>query len=976
MEQMSATPASMLQVVASGLQDRERLNTPVGKPSIQFYKSVMRKRTRWASQWRRVEFDNLADFGRTAVCTLPIQGELITRATLVIDLPDILTPQINAINSTYETGLTLAGPFWAWTNGIGHAICSDVQMLIGDTIIDRFDSRSLEVLDEQTRPVEHFDSTNQLIARNPSTYSDTETIQTNQMASYQTNPQTLEVVFPFWWNRGPGPQPLPIQALWKDKVQLKCTFRTAQECVFTSTRVDPRNPPLSANQGVGPLPNIANCDFFVADPSGNQLIYNATSTANLLSSPINGETLLNPFVGGLLSEKKPGYTMPPANYFHFTDAYWIVEYVSLEDREAAAYRMADLEIPIEQHIPMPVVTTGGSENIRIRMDQAGLVRDLTWVAQRVEATDYNAYFLFTKDLGPPASPATLIGPTPLLPVQNPCDIPWWPNAEIPNWDYGDGYLRPAFVDQRSDPISAAKMTIRGLPRFEHEGSTIFRSLIPILNCKRAPLIDRYIYRYDFGFWATGGLAEAYGLPVDEIRGFSNWDKLPKRELSLTMNQDSCDSSQWIIDTTQNPVTTTGDSYINVDTLFAQTTDGFIVNLRGAHPPLPNGIADILGANGQGASVIGIVDFNQLRRQKGYIGLFLRTNDQGSASLVLQTTAGYTWLAVAASGGYGVIENGGGGNAGSAIAIGQQGGGAENSHLSVDASGGLIVYSNVSNTDTYYPLLNTISSDGFSIVFSTNSFVRIQLNFKTDSIIDITKPPITVTLVLNSTEPLPITQKYILELESNSISSDIVTYTFISSSQITAVTTDTISFTVGVTDNSTPVVEITNLSDILLTSAIPTLAYTAFFRNIITIGTISTTTGVLYGGGGGIDAPGQTDGIQLSVDPTVVVSHKKTGGVFPTADGYNGGDGYYGGGSGLLGGGGGGSYVSDFMTQINSFTNPISSDTTTYPVSAILTPLKMIPVPQPNFNIYSWITRYNRLRINSGRGAIMFNETAL
>ena len=951
----------MLQVVASGLQDRERLNTPAGKPSIQFYKSVMRKRTRWASQWRRVEFDNLADFGRTAVCTLPIQGELITRATLVIDLPDILTPQVNAINSTYETGLTLMGPFWAWTNGIGHAICSDVQMLIGDTIIDRFDSRSLEVLDEQTRPVEHFDSTNQLIARNPSTYSDTETIQTNQMASYQTNPQTLEVVFPFWWNRGPGPQPLPIQALWKDKVQLKCTFRTAQECVFTSTRVDPRNPPLSANQGTGPLPNIANCDFFVADPSGTNLIYNATSTANLLSSPISGETLLNPFLGELLSEKKPGYTMPPANYFHFTDAYWIVEYVSLEDREAAAYRMADLEIPIEQHIPMPVVTTGGSENIRIRMDQAGLVRDLTWVAQRVEAPSYNAYFLFTKDLGPPASPATLMGPTPLDPVQNPCDIPWWPNAEIPNWDYGDGYLRPAFVDQRSDPISAAKMTIRGLPRFEHEGPSIFRSLIPILNCKRAPLIDRYIYRYDFGFWPTGGLAEAYGLPVDEIRGYSNWDKLPKRELALTMNQDSCDSSRWIIDTTQNPVTTTGDSYIHVDELFAQTTDGFLINLRGAHPSI-GGILDIVGNNGNGATVLGIIDFNQIRRQKGYIGLFLRTNNQGSASLVLQTTAGYTWLAVAGAGGYGDLTYGGGGDAGSAITIGQQGGGIVETHDSVQSSDGNYIYSNMSNLDTYSNTINPVSSTPIIIRNGIGKFVSLQLEFALNASPDLNTPTIAVTLDVNGLST------YSLDVPISLVEVPLKTYTLTYSGlSFQVYDTDIVTVTFTSLSGTIPTVRLTGIN----------LSYIIIFKEIIAL--LQNNNTVIYGGGGGIDAVGQVDGKKMQIDATFVLSHDQTGGIWPDISGHNGGDGYYGGGSGSLSAGGGGSYVSDFITQVNSFVNPNPtsfSEEYEFISAATLTPLKLVSLTQPNFNIYSWVTRYNRLRINSGRGAIMFNEAAL
>lgn len=85
---MASTPASMFHIVTTGLQDLERLNPPKGKPTVQFYRSVFMKRTRWASQWRRVDFDNLADFGRKATVTLPQLGELISRVILVVDLPD------------------------------------------------------------------------------------------------------------------------------------------------------------------------------------------------------------------------------------------------------------------------------------------------------------------------------------------------------------------------------------------------------------------------------------------------------------------------------------------------------------------------------------------------------------------------------------------------------------------------------------------------------------------------------------------------------------------------------------------------------------------------------------------------------------------------------------------------------------------------------------------------------------------------
>ena len=613
---MSATPASMLQIVATGLQDRERLNAPQGKPSVAFYQKVFNKRTRWASQWVRVEFDNLADFGRTATTTLPIRGELITRATMVVVLPDILTPQLDA--SGQPIGI---GPAWSWTNGIGHAICSNVKFLIDEQIIDEFDSQLLEVIDEQERPVEHFDSTNTLICRDPSAFSDQA-----MLTGKQQNPQTLEVIFPFWWNRGPGPMALPIQALWKDKVQLHTTFRPVQQCVYTSARINSANPPLSTNQGAGPLPNIAGCGFFT-DISSGQPIYDAADTAVLTAAGLQ-----NPFNGALVQ----GAAMPTE--YHFQDAYWIVEYISLEDREAAAFRLADMEFPIQQHVALQPLATSGVGNVRMRIEPGGLVRDLTWVAQRVEAPTYNAHFLFSRDLTTPL-------PTP----PNPSDVPWWPNAQIPNWDYGDGYIRPAFANRYSDPIIAAKLLYRGRTRFEHEGMSLFRSLIPALNCRRTPLIDRYIYRYDFGFWSSGGLSDALDYPTDEVRGFANWDKLPQRELALTMAQPN--TGMWSPDLSDPSGTIVLTGRV-IEKIPVRGIQAYKVTLTGFG----------------GATISGIIDCTQIQNIPGFRNLYIRLNEGGSAALVAETSPDFVWLAVAGGNGQGPT----GGAAATGLGIGGQG----------------------------------------------------------------------------------------------------------------------------------------------------------------------------------------------------------------------------------------------------------------------------------------------------------------
>lgn len=952
---MSATPASMLQVVSSGLQDRERLNAPCGLPSIKFYKSVLRQRTRWASQWRRVEFDNLADFGRTAIVTLPINGELITRATLVVDLPDIYTPQITAINQQITTpGRRVVGPYWAWTNSIGHALCATVEFLIDGQVIDQLDSQLLEVIDEQNRPVEHFNSTDALIARDPSTFSDQQTIQTyNQVATVQpqTNPQSVEIVLPFWWNRGPGPQALPIQALYKDKVQIRVSFRPAQQCVYTSTRINALNPALSSNQGAGPLPNIAGCGFFVEDPSGVP-IHDAGSSENMLAQGLPPPPFA--FKGGIL----PGFQMPTE--YHFTDAYWIVEYVSLEDREATAFRMADLEIPIEQHVPLPVIITGGSPRVRVRMGQGGLVRDLKWVAQRVEAPSYNAHFLFSKDL----APTGYATPT------NPCDVPWWPNAVIPNWDYGTGYIKPGFSDRGSDPIVLASMHIRGLNRFEHEAPSMFRSLIPALNCMRTPLIDRYVYRYDFDYWPTGGLAEALYKPIDQIRGCANWDKLPSRELALTFNQSSCGGFSWVTDTSQPAQTITGSSFTLIDNLFSPTTDGLLVTLTGAHPAF-DASGDLNDNNGDGAVVEGYLDFTALRRQPGFIHLYARTNENGSAAILQRTTAGYEWIAVAGAGGQGIVGVGSGGYAGSAVEVGWQGGNGARSHETVTSGSGAVSYNNVSTKTNILVSDISFNSQGSEMQMLTNgTFASVEMYFSITN--NTAKAARILIMYHNDTTG----ESYILTSPTSTVFVPVTSHVAFYDPLLQTVPNPPTKIPINIGDEVYFSIQLVNVP--------PNVAEPLPFECYTTSGTANTVATHLfvdqnpelviiprtfYGGGGGgrleKAGVGLNDGRQMTTDTAFVISHEQTGG---STFLFRGGDGYYGGGSGSLCGGGGGSYVSELITQVHTYENVDS------PVTITLVPQKRVPTIQPSYNLYSWITRYNRLRINSGRGTLMFSET--
>jgi hypothetical protein len=636
---MASTPATMLKIVSSGLEDISRLNPVEGQPSLSYFKTVIRKRTRWASQWRRVEFDNIADFGRTATVTLPILGELITRAVLVVVLPDIVTPQEQALQAgkdqyPSDPEQTTVYPAWSWTNSIGHALCSSISMSISNQVIDSFDSRHLEVIDEQHASFDHFDTTNFMIGRDPSTFNplnyNSLSKVLGQVKTTIQSPQTVQVVPPFWWNRGIGPQPLPIQALAKDTVQLSCTFRPVQSLVYTDYRVG-HNAPISITEGAGPLPNIASAGFYYPRSAGVPISQYGRNPATGLALPPTRASLV------------PGATMPAE--YHFIDAYWIVEYVSLEDREAAAFRLAELQIPIETHVALPVAPTNGAAKTRVDVEQGGLVRDITWVAQRIEAPSYNAYFLFSRDLAESGA--------------SDAETPWWPDAIFPSWDYGDGYIQTGFSIKRSDPLLSATLRLGGKERFSFSGPSLFRSLMPVINCKRAPLVNRYIYRYDFGLWATGGIADAYDRPRDEIRGSANWDKITTKELEF-MTADDYYIPQWDIPAVPNVIlfsrSTGFDEFYGNDFRINTTVQGFLITMYGAGG----------GYLGQGAYLQFILDNTVLKNISGFKNIFVRSIPNGSIALVVETTTGYSYIAVAGAGGAG-------GDAGSVLICGNQGG---------------------------------------------------------------------------------------------------------------------------------------------------------------------------------------------------------------------------------------------------------------------------------------------------------------
>jgi hypothetical protein len=492
-----SSPATLLSVVCYGIQDT-RLLPPKGQPDIKHYVKVLKKTTRWAAQWIRVDFDGQPNFGQLATCTIPRKAEILTQVTLVVTMPDIATVQTNARNACAPGGFL--GPTYGWTNSLGHALINQVEFSIGGVTIDRMDGLFLEARDELYESLDKIPSKNRMINRVANGFNGA------SLGQDPANPTVNYVPLPFWFSQGDYAQGLPVDALSTEQIQIGVTFRPINQLYYTNSRMDSRNPGFRPTIDInGAMPSLLGGYFFKKTQNGNRIYSTDPMQQNV---GISGEIL-------------QGYTIP--NKLNMGDAYLLCEYISLEEAEAVALRSSQLDYRIEQHYIVPTQNTQRGPKIRLPLPYNNPVKELIWFLQRQEVANYNSWFLTARDLNAPTTDPSSWW-----------SIPWWPDAVITTTDQA----KPAFRNAYSEPMRGAQLTYSNLIRFNHNSSpSLFRSVLPVLHYRKAPLFNRYIYVYPFGL-APGATDDTSMGPSYNPRGTSNFDKLPKIELQITMNPDS------------------------------------------------------------------------------------------------------------------------------------------------------------------------------------------------------------------------------------------------------------------------------------------------------------------------------------------------------------------------------------------------------------------------------------------------------
>jgi hypothetical protein len=476
---------SLLRPLTSGLQDeRIQYNVHKDRCKIHPYLKVFVRAGRMTTQWVRLDFNQVADFGRQTTCDLVRKGHFINRVFLVCTLPALTTTN-KITGAPLPTG---ALPKFGYTNGIGHALIARTDFTISGETVDTLDSQLLEVLDEYYTPLEKVPAVNELIGRYDNGFTNT---------SIQ-GPITTYTPLPFWFSRGDSSAALPIDAMPADQLQIRVQFRGIQGCYQTTSlsRLPNSPDPCDPSTEGSSLWNISESSFYVEDTGG------------IL---VPG---LNPSSPNTKYSQLENYAMPLKSDIHIQDAYLLCEYIYVDKPEANRFRVADIRVPVVQHYIVEPFDNKEQAFASIPVRIPNPCRALYMVPQRYEVPAYNAYFLCTRDL------------TTTYNQQNNIDEIWWPNAQGLQAASVPSKFIPGFATRDSEPLAALSFVYEGqLARYATTAPALFRSVLIGPMFTKTPWINRYMYALPFGLFP--GMK-----PLTLHFGEANLDKLKRAELRL------------------------------------------------------------------------------------------------------------------------------------------------------------------------------------------------------------------------------------------------------------------------------------------------------------------------------------------------------------------------------------------------------------------------------------------------------------
>lgn len=201
---------ALLQLAAVGEQDIHL----TGNPKITFMLSVYKHYTNFAIENVEQLFTGNADFGQKVYCLVERIGDLMNNIFVKIKLPTLVDLQYYNENNEIVR--------YYWVNSIGNAIIKYVDIMIGETIIDKQYGLWLEIWSELTIPTDKKLGYYEMIGKSD-----------NPINTNNQNSLTLYVPLFFWFCRNIGLS-LPLIALQSHEVKINISFRQIDELIISS----------------------------------------------------------------------------------------------------------------------------------------------------------------------------------------------------------------------------------------------------------------------------------------------------------------------------------------------------------------------------------------------------------------------------------------------------------------------------------------------------------------------------------------------------------------------------------------------------------------------------------------------------------------------------------------------------------------------------------------------------------------------
>lgn len=240
---MSTAIAANLQLNAVGPIDDEYLTKD---PNTSLFSNEYEPITRYARNTTVENFNEVVNFSRTVTCNLPYQGDFLGSISLEIELPSLDIPS----DSTYAT----------WTNSIGFALIEQIDIYIGEILIDRQDGLIMEMYDYLTTNASQ--SHDQMIGR----FDNVLSLQRNVNKSMK-----LLVPIYFWFCRKPLSNALPLASMRKSSIKIVMKIRKFEDLITYDGPTQPIQKNIKSCSLI--------CDYYMLDKAEKFEYINSPQTS-------------------------------------------------------------------------------------------------------------------------------------------------------------------------------------------------------------------------------------------------------------------------------------------------------------------------------------------------------------------------------------------------------------------------------------------------------------------------------------------------------------------------------------------------------------------------------------------------------------------------------------------------------------------------------------------------------------------------